>query len=137
MDQSLPTGRPERGEHAHLTEDAPAGRAGDTATPRDARAKRIEDYLDDTLARQDPFEGMVGTVNADLLEIASELKQAIKAALASGATDVLHELQPSLASYFKATAHSTRLLSLQRAVRLDRAADQRRIARLESEEATT
>jgi hypothetical protein len=80
---------------------ATSNRSAGTGEGEDLRLRRIRDFLDEALAKDNALEANLGAINSDLMVMAYQLRDAIDDALAegSGALDDFRNLVPALGSY--------------------------------------
>lgn len=81
----------------------------------DLRAERIRQYASEALRRVDALDANLGAVNADLLNMAYWLKQAIQQAMQAGpeAWMECEELLPAIESFLKVTKQIERFAKLE------------------------
>ena len=69
-----------------------------TCSVIEARLKVVNEYLSKSLAKRDPLEANLGSVNSGLIRVAVQLDETLRKAIESGprTLEFMHQLEPSI-----------------------------------------
>lgn len=85
------------------------------ASTHEARLRRIRDYLNDSLNKNDPLEANVGAINSGLLRMALWLDETLENAMSDGTQNVdrLKRLLPAIEAQLKISRQVDRFAQIE------------------------
>ena len=95
-----------------VTESIPAKNSESSGTEtrrnaeyRDARSSRVADYLLSSLAKDDPLQANLGSINSGLMKITYDLEECLTELLSDGplTAERLQQISPALSTYLNLT----------------------------------